>query len=303
MQALCSTFTCPDGTPLQMRIGLVAGPGIGGVVGSSMLRCGSGSCGVWCARQGILGQGFGPSFFLSHPDVRLACSCGRYHLFGELVSEVTCFEQSCPPTEVLCSAEFKDALELGFIANKPVEAARQYRVFKVSGFSPCPRGGVPWPNRSTHSFSYFHPVFFFQNGSFLVPAKDPTASGLPAGGLSGTPSSSRGCDGGLNGFFFSLTQLSSHSYQNLSSPTLSLSLWHFCVCAGFASPPGTRSKCLCQMMKREFSRARRAAARAKRPKPLASRMIKKILTFSILSLTLGEACSSAACRGRLISSA
>ena len=58
MQALCSTFTCPDGTPLQMRIGLVAGPGIGGVVGSSMLRCGSGSC-VWCARQGISGQGLG----------------------------------------------------------------------------------------------------------------------------------------------------------------------------------------------------------------------------------------------------
>ena len=39
MQAHCERFRAPDGSLLQMRIGLVTGPAVGGVLGASMLRC------------------------------------------------------------------------------------------------------------------------------------------------------------------------------------------------------------------------------------------------------------------------
>ena len=38
MQAHCESFVAPDGSLIRMRIGLVTGPALGGVVGASMLR-------------------------------------------------------------------------------------------------------------------------------------------------------------------------------------------------------------------------------------------------------------------------
>ena len=39
------SFEAPDGSILQMRIGIASGPAVGGVVGASMLRCGVGGWG------------------------------------------------------------------------------------------------------------------------------------------------------------------------------------------------------------------------------------------------------------------
>lgn len=72
MQQHCASYIAPDGSPLQMRIGLVTGPALGGVVGASMLR---------------------------------------YHVFGGVTSEVTCYEQSAPHGGILCSGGFRNALE------------------------------------------------------------------------------------------------------------------------------------------------------------------------------------------------
>ena len=68
---LFRSFTAPDGSTLVMRVGIVTGPATGGVVGASMLR---------------------------------------YHLFGRVTQEVTCFEQAAPHGGTLVSAEFRDAL-------------------------------------------------------------------------------------------------------------------------------------------------------------------------------------------------
>ena len=38
MQALCESYTAPDGSTLRMRVGIHAGPAVAGIVGLSMLR-------------------------------------------------------------------------------------------------------------------------------------------------------------------------------------------------------------------------------------------------------------------------